>query len=133
MNRPVACSSVISRIAVSGPAGRRMKRSILPGMRMSAFIGLPSEIPASCSATVNPRLGVAGIDRLLQHPAVEMQPGKLAIDEAFGTGARCWAGRSIRNFLFYYNGLRGFHEVSVHPMAAICAIIAHAAKHVLSR
>ena len=77
--------------------------------------------------------GVAGIDRLLQHPAVEMQPGKLAIDEAFGTGARCWAGRSIRNFLFYYNGLRGFHEVSVHPMAASCAIIAHAAKHVLLR
>ena len=32
--------------------------------------------------------GMAGIDRFLQHPAIEMQPGKLAIDEAFGAGAR---------------------------------------------
>ena len=34
-----------------------MKRSILPGMRISAFIGLPSETRASCSAMVKPRLG----------------------------------------------------------------------------
>ena len=45
MNRPVACSSVIRRTAPSLPAGMRMKRSILPGMRISAFIGLPSDDP----------------------------------------------------------------------------------------
>ena len=28
--------------------------------------------------------GMAGIDRFLEHPAVEMQPGQLAVDEAFG-------------------------------------------------
>ena len=50
MNRPVACSSVISRTLPSLPAGMRMKRSILPGMRISAFIGLPSETRARCSA-----------------------------------------------------------------------------------
>jgi len=58
--QPVACSRVISRTVASLPAGRRMKRSILPGMRMSAFIGLPSETRARCSATVNPRLGING-------------------------------------------------------------------------
>ena len=28
--------------------------------------------------------GMAGIDRFLQHPAIEMQPGQLPIDEALG-------------------------------------------------
>ena len=37
-----------------------MKRSILPGMRISAFIGLPSAARASCSAMVKPRLGMNG-------------------------------------------------------------------------
>ena len=37
-----------------------MKRSILPGMRINAFIGLPSDTRASCSATVKPRLGMNG-------------------------------------------------------------------------
>ena len=60
MNRPVACSSVISRTAPSLPAGMRMKRSILPGMRISAFIGLPSDTRAKCSAMVKPRLGMNG-------------------------------------------------------------------------
>ena len=31
--------------------------------------------------------GMAGIDRFLEHPAVEMQPGQLAVDEAFGARA----------------------------------------------
>ena len=45
MNRPVACSSGIRCTAPSLPGGMRMKRSILPGMRISAFIGLPSDDP----------------------------------------------------------------------------------------
>jgi hypothetical protein len=36
---------------------------------------------------------MAGIDRLLEHPAVEMQPGQLAIDEALG--ARANTGRLL--------------------------------------
>ena len=60
MNRPVACSSVIRRTAPSLAAGRRMKRSILPGMRISAFIGLPSAVRINCSAMVKPRLGMNG-------------------------------------------------------------------------
>jgi hypothetical protein len=50
MNRLVACSSVI----------RRITPSLLPGKRMKAFIGLPSEVRISCSATVKPRLGMNG-------------------------------------------------------------------------
>ena len=43
MNRPVTCSSVMTRAADAPSAlGRRMKRSILFGMRISAFIALPS-------------------------------------------------------------------------------------------
>ena len=60
MNRPVACSSGIRCTAPSLPAGMRMKRSILPGMRISAFIGLPSDTRANCSAMVKPRLGMNG-------------------------------------------------------------------------
>ena len=61
MNRPVACSIVIKRAAAAPSAlGRRMKRSILLGMRMSAFIALPSLVRASCSAMVKPRLGMNG-------------------------------------------------------------------------
>ena len=61
MNRPVACSIVIKRAAAAlSESGRRMKRSILLGMRMSAFIGLPSLTRASCSAMVKPRLEMNG-------------------------------------------------------------------------
>ena len=42
MNSAVASSSVISRMPWSGSLGRRMKRSIFCGMRISAFIALPS-------------------------------------------------------------------------------------------
>ena len=78
--------------------------------------------------------GMAGIDRLLQHPAIEMQPGKLAIDEAFGAFGDRRTGRDFGFFFFNYNGLRGFHEVSIHPTAGR-GVISHAggAKHVLSR
>ena len=30
--------------------------------------------------------GMAGIDRFLEHPAIEMQPGQLAVDESLGAG-----------------------------------------------
>ena len=40
--------------------------------------------------------GMAGIDRFLQHPAVEMQPGKLAIDEPLGAGRDRRAGLGLR-------------------------------------
>ena len=60
MNRPVACSSGIRCTAPSLAEGIRMNRSILPGMRISAFIGLPSDTRASCSAMVKPRLGMNG-------------------------------------------------------------------------
>src|SRR5438874_1702188 len=58
---------------------------------------------------------MAGIDRLLQHPAIEVQPGKLAIDEALGAGADRWTGLSVPFFFFNYSGLRGFHQISIHP------------------
>ena len=49
------------RVAV--PAlGSRMKRSIVLGMRISAFIALPSLARASCSAIEKPRLGMNGKD-----------------------------------------------------------------------
>ncbi|MGY3466875.1 hypothetical protein ACVW0I_003746 [Bradyrhizobium sp. LM6.11] len=59
MNSAVACSSEISRTTLPS-AGRRMKRSILPGMRISAFICLPSAARVSWSAMVKPRLGMNG-------------------------------------------------------------------------
>ena len=65
---------------------------------------------------------MAGIDRLFQHPAIEMQPGKLAIDEALGAMGDRRTGLGVRFFFFYYNGLRGFHEVSIHPRTEAGAI-----------
>src|SRR5262249_7598763 len=58
---------------------------------------------------------VAGVYRFLQHPAVEMQPGQLAIDEAL-RACRNARGRDfgIFRFLFNDNGLWGFHESSIH-------------------
>jgi hypothetical protein len=58
--------------------------------------------------------GMARIDRLLQHPAIEMQPGKLAIDEALGAGADRRTGLGIRFFFFNYSSLRGIHQISIH-------------------
>jgi len=55
--------------------------------------------------------GVAGIDRFLQHPAIEVQPGQLAIDEAFGAIGDRRAGLDLRFFFCSYNSLRGFHQV----------------------
>src|ERR1700754_3653383 len=54
---------------------------------------------------------MAVIDRFLQDPAVEVQPGKLPIDETFGAGGD--ARRSLRFWLFFfnYNSLYGVHEV----------------------
>ena len=60
MNSDVASSSVIRRMVCSEPLGRRMKRSIFCGMRISAFIALPSLARASCSAMEKPRLGMNG-------------------------------------------------------------------------
>jgi hypothetical protein len=54
------------------------------------------------------------IDRFLQHPAIEVQPGKFPIDEAFGTAAD--RRRSAINGVFFFcsNSLGGFHEASIH-------------------
>ena len=60
MNRPVACSSVMKRWPPLSGSGRRMKRSIVPGTRISAFMPRPSLARASCSAMVKPRLGMNG-------------------------------------------------------------------------
>ena len=56
---------------------------------------------------------VAGIDRLFEHPAVEMQPGEFAIDEALGACGNRRGGLDDGRFLFNYNGLLGIHETSV--------------------
>ena len=58
--------------------------------------------------------GMAGIDRFLEHPAVEMQPGKLAIDEPLGAGGD--RRRRLGNcfFFFNFNSLCRVHEVSIH-------------------
>ena len=49
---------------------------------------------------------MAGIDRFLQHTAVEVQPGQLAIDEALGAcGDRTRRSRERLLFLFNYNEL----------------------------
>jgi len=66
--------------------------------------------------------GMAGIDRLLQHPAIEVQPGKLPVNEAFGAFGHRRTGPGIHFFFFSYNGLRGFHKVSIHPKAGGRAI-----------
>ena len=58
MNRPVACSSVIiAHRAAVGCAGKRMKRSIFCGTRISAFIALPSLVRASCKRDGEAEIG----------------------------------------------------------------------------
>ena len=59
--------------------------------------------------------GVAGIDQFLQHPAIEMQPGKLAVDETLGAMGDRRGGLGFRLFFFNNNGLCGFHEISIYP------------------
>src|ERR1700730_7737406 len=55
--------------------------------------------------------GMAGVDRFLEHPAIEMQPGQLAIDEAFGAGYD--RRRSLDDYIFFFNfnSLCRIHEV----------------------
>ncbi len=59
--------------------------------------------------------GVAGIDGFLQHTAIEMQPGKLTVDETFGAVGDRRADLGFRLFFFDNNSLRGFHEISIYP------------------
>ncbi len=60
MNNPVSCSMVMTRADVPSPVGSRTNRSILFGMRISAFIASPSLARTSCSAIVKPRLEMNG-------------------------------------------------------------------------
>ena len=76
---------------------------------------------------------MAGIDQFLQHPAIEMQPGQLAIDEAFGAFGNRRDGLDIRFFLFNYNSLCGFHENSVHFESGYSAVWASAAQSLCYR
>ena len=54
--------------------------------------------------------GMAGIDRFLEHPAVEMQPGQLAVDEALRARPHRRADLDLHIFFFNYNSLCGFHQ-----------------------
>ena len=58
--------------------------------------------------------GMPGIDRFLEHPAIEMQPGQLAVDEPFGARGDRRGNFGIGFFFFYFNSLYGFHQVSIH-------------------
>ena len=61
MNRLVSASIEISRTSPPSPAcGSRTNRSMRFGMRISAFIALPSLARDSCSAIEKPRLGMNG-------------------------------------------------------------------------
>ena len=72
--------------------------------------------------------GMAAIDRFLEHAAIEVQPGELAIDESFGTlGNRRDAGLCLF-FFFYFNGLRGVHEESIHLFHLFCDLCAKPAR-----
>ena len=74
--------------------------------------------------------GMARIDRFLQYPAIEMQPGKLPVDEAFGAAADGRRRRQYSIFLCFYNGLGGIHQVSIHFSSGRGAM---ALDHVISR
>ncbi len=56
---------------------------------------------------------MAGIDRFLEHPAIEMQPGELPIDEALGAARDRGDGRELRLFLFDFRCLCRVHQVLV--------------------
>ena len=72
--------------------------------------------------------GMAGIDRFLEHPAIEMQPGQLAVDEAFGARSHRRAGLDLHFFFFNYNGLCGFHQDLIQLRANSKAMPNHGAQ-----
>ncbi len=107
MNSPVACSSVISRTAPpSAAVGRRMKRSIFCGTRISAFIALPSLVRASWKRDREAEIGnerkrMRRIDReRRQHredvvQEIVFEPGAFGLLQAVGhRPARCSAALS---------------------------------------
>jgi len=53
--------------------------------------------------------GVTRIDRFLKHPAIEVQPGKLPIDETFRALSHRMSRVAGGFFFFNYNSLCGFH------------------------
>jgi hypothetical protein len=62
-----------------------------------------------------------------------VQPGKLAINEAFGAGAHCCNGLGLRFLFLNYNGLFEFHQILVHPGGGSAIPNNFVAKHVLSQ
>ena len=90
-----------------GRAGSRMKRSTLRGMRISAFIGLPSLVRASCSAMREAEIGdererMRRIDRerrqhredLVEEMVLEPGRGRPCCSVVARRPARCSARRS---------------------------------------
>ena len=62
--------------------------------------------------------GMAGIDGFLEYPAVEMQPGKLTVNEPFRAMGDRRTSLGLWFFFFSCNSLCGFHEVSIYPERA---------------
>ena len=58
--------------------------------------------------------GMAGIDRLFEHPAVEMQPGKLTVNESLGARRDRRRDFGDRFFFLDFNNLCRFHKASIH-------------------
>ncbi|MGX1076834.1 hypothetical protein AB7M45_007444 [Bradyrhizobium elkanii] len=66
--------------------------------------------------------GMAEIDRFLEHPPVEMQPGELPVDEALGAGRDCGNGGKFRLFFFDFSSLCRVHQVLVQFRAGAGAV-----------
>src|SRR4051794_26957332 len=60
------------------------------------------------------------IDGFLEHPAVEMQPGQFAVNEAFRACRNRRTGMDFVIFFFESNDLCGIHEGQIHPASKQC-------------
>jgi hypothetical protein len=71
---------------------------------------------------------MAEIDRFLEYPAIEMQPGQLAIDEPLGAGGDCQRRFGGDVFFCNFNNLGGFHEVLIHLRLGALRVYADAVR-----
>jgi hypothetical protein len=67
--------------------------------------------------------GMPGVDRLLKHAAIKMQPGQLPIDKPVRPCMDPGNRQGFAFFLFNNNFLLGIHKVSIHPESDRRAVV----------
>jgi hypothetical protein len=62
---------------------------------------------------------VVGVDRLFQHPAIEVKPGQFPVDEPLGALSYVWLRGFNRIFAFVYRCFDRVHDLTCEDLGRL--------------